>query len=92
MDFGYDLSIINIALKKTTSKANPSFDYLDKLLSDWHERNLKTAQEIEEFLAAFKQKNKNIKELKKKSFHLYDNRPYDDLDKLYDDVQTKKQG
>jgi len=92
MDFGYDINIINIALKKTTSKANPSFDYLDKLLSDWNERNLRTVQEIEEFLETFKQKNKNIKELKKKSFHLYDNRKYDDLDQLYDDTQNKKQG
>jgi len=92
MDFGYDLNIISIALKKTTSKANPSFDYLDKLLSDWHERNLRTVSEIEEFLASFKQKNKDIKELKKKSFHLYDNRNYNDLDQLYDDTQNKKQG
>ena len=34
IEFGYDLKVINIALKKTTSKANPSFDYLDKLISD----------------------------------------------------------
>jgi len=92
MDFGYDLNIINISIKKTTSKANPSFDYLDKLLTDWHDRNLKTVSEVEEFLATFKQKDKNVKELKRKSFHLYDNRKYDDLDQIYDDVQNKKQG
>ena len=34
IDYGYSLDIIEIALKKTTSKANPNFDYLDKLLSD----------------------------------------------------------
>ena len=65
IDFNYDLSVINIALKKTTSKANPSFDYLDKLISDWHDRNLKTADQVNEFLAQMKQKQKNIKELEK---------------------------
>ena len=33
-DFGYNMNIIEIALKKTTSKANPNFDYIDKILSD----------------------------------------------------------
>ncbi len=34
IDFKYNLDIIEIALKRTTSKANPNFDYLDKLLSE----------------------------------------------------------
>ena len=94
VDFGYDLDIINIALKKTTGKANPSFDYLDKLISDWNERNLRTSTEVEAFLVEFKQKNKNIKELQKetqkKSFQQYDQRQYENLDKLYDEIQSKK--
>ena len=49
LDYNYDLKIINIALKKTTSKANPSFDYLDKLISDWHDRNLKTEEDVNNF-------------------------------------------
>ena len=36
--YGYDMPIIEIALKKTTSKYNPSFEYIDKLLTDWHEK------------------------------------------------------
>lgn len=84
LDYNYNLDIINIALKKTTSKANPNFDYLDKLLSDWHDRKLKTVSEIEAFLAEFKTKNKNIKELEKKTnYNNYTQRNYDDLNKLY---------
>ncbi len=84
LDYNYNLDIINIALKKTTSKANPNFDYLDKLLSDWHDRKLKTVPEIEAFLAEFKTKNKNIKELEKKTnYNNYTQRNYDDLNKLY---------
>ena len=84
LEYGYDLNVINIALKKTTSKSNPNFAYLDKLLSDWHERKLKTPSEIEAFLAEFKTKNKNIKELEKKTnYNNYTQRKYDNLNELY---------
>lgn len=84
LDYNYSLDIINIALKKTTSKANPNFDYLDKLISDWHDRNLKTASEIENFMAEFKQKNKNINNLKKQTnYNNYNKRTYDNLNDLY---------
>ena len=84
VDFNYGLDIINIALKKTTSKANPSFDYLDKLISDWHDRNLKTVADVNNFLAEIKQKKKNIKQLEKKTnYNNYEQRNYDDLDNLY---------
>jgi DnaD/phage-associated family protein len=61
VDFNYDLDIINIALKKTTSKSQPSFDYIDKLISNWYDRGLKSVSEIEKFLSDFKQKTKEIK-------------------------------
>lgn len=84
LDYGYGLDIINIALKRTTSKANPNFDYLDKLISNWHERGLKTPQEVEAFLAEFKQKNKNVKELEKQTnYNNYQKRNYDNLNDLY---------
>ena len=34
VDFNYSLDIIDIALKKTTSKANPSFDYINKIITE----------------------------------------------------------
>ena len=84
LDYNYDLKIINIALKKTTSKANPSFDYLDKLLSDWHDRNLKTEEDVNNFLAEMKQKKKNVKQLEKQTnYNNYEQRNYDNLDNLY---------
>ena len=84
VDYGYALDIIEIALKRTTSKANPNFDYLDKLLSDWHDRNLHSAEEIQKFLLEFKQKNKNIKQLEKKTeYQKYDQRSYSNLNELY---------
>ena len=76
--------IIEIALKKTTSKANPNFDYLDKLLTDWHDREFKTEAEIQNFLSQLKQKKKEVKELEKKTgYQNYEQRKYDNLDSLY---------
>ena len=62
-DFNYPLDIIEIALKKTTSKTNPSFDYIDKILTDWHERKLNSSVEINEFLKAQKAKQKDFKQI-----------------------------
>ena len=84
IDYCFSLDIIEIALKKTTSKSNPNFDYLDKLLTDWHNRGFKSVEEIQTFLAQLKQKKKDIKELEKKSgYKNYDQRKYDNLDSLY---------
>ena len=84
IDFGFSFDIIEIALKRTTSKVNPSFDYIDKLLTDWHERNLTSVEQVNQFLADMKQKNKNIKQLEKKTgFQKYEQRSYDNLNSLY---------
>ena len=90
LDYCFDLDIINIALKKTTSKANPNFDYLDKLLTDWHDRNFKTAAQIEEFLSSLKQKTKDLKDLEKKTnYNNYQKRNYDNLNDLYANKKAK---
>ena len=62
-DFNYPLDIIEIALKKTTSKTNPSFDYIDKILTDWHERKLNSTTEITEFLKTQKIKQKEFNQI-----------------------------
>ncbi len=84
IEYAFPLNIIEIALKKTTAKTNPNFDYLDKLLSDWHDRGFKTVEEIENFLSEFKQKNKDIKKLEKNTgYNNYEQRKYDNLNSLY---------
>ena len=84
IEYGYTMDIIEIALKKTTSKSNPNFEYLDKLISDWHDRNLSTPETINMYLVATKEKKKNIQELTKKTnYNDYEQRHYDNLDSLY---------
>ncbi len=87
LDFGYDMNIIEIALKKTTSKQAPTFDYIHHIISDWHDRNLKTPEEVCAFLEQRKKQTKDIKEMKAKvSKANHEQRQYDNLDFLYANV------
>lgn len=66
LNFGYDMSIIEIALKRTTLKQNPTFEYINNVITDWHDRNLKTASEVQAFLEQRKKQTKS-KRFKSKS-------------------------
>ena len=84
LDYGFNFDIIEIALKKTTSKSNFYFDYLDKILTDWHERKLKTPSDVNAYLLDAKNKNKNIKKLEKQTEYTnYDQRERSDWDNFY---------
>ncbi len=83
-NFGYDMSIIELALKRTTFKQNPTFEYINNIITDWHERKLKTPSEINAFLEQRKKQEKNTKELKAQVHKAnYEQRKYDNLDFLY---------
>lgn len=91
-NFGYDMNIIELALKRTTFKQNPTFEYINNIITDWHDRNLKTPSEITAFLEQRKQKEKNTKELKSKVNKAnYEQRNYDNLDFLYANTLNKKE-
>ena len=84
LDFGYDMDIIEIALKRTTYKQNPTFEYINNIITDWHDRNLKTPDQINAFLEQRKKQNKDLKDLKTKvSKANYEQRQYNNLDFLY---------
>ena len=83
-EYKYDLEIIELALKKTTSKSNPNFDYIDKIISDWHDRKLLNSEDVKNYLLEFKNKSKQIKELEKKTgYQNYDQRNIDNFDNFY---------
>ena len=83
-EYKYDLEIIELALKKTTSKSNPNFDYIDKIISDWYDRKLLNSDDIKNYLLEFKNKSKQIKELEKKTgYQNYDQRNIDNFDQFY---------
>ena len=83
-NFGYDMSVIELALKRTTLKQNPTFEYINSVITDWHDRKLKTSQEVTAFLEERKKQEKATKELKSKvNKSNYKQRNYDNLDFLY---------
>ena len=91
-NFGYDMSIIEIALKRTTFKQNPTFEYINSLITDWHDRNLKTPSEINAFIEQRKKQEKNTKELKSQVNKAnYEQRNYANLDFLYANNLDKKE-
>jgi len=84
IDFGYDLNIIEIALKRSTLKSNATFDYFNNIITDWHDRNLKSANEILAFIEQRNKQKKDTKQLEKQVAKAsFDQRKYDNLAFLY---------
>ena len=91
VNFGYDMNIIEIALKRTTLKQNPTFEYINNIITDWHDRNLKTASEVNAFLEQRKKQAKDTKQLKSEvSKANYEQRKYDNLEFLYANNMNKE--
>lgn len=83
-EYKYNLDVIELALKKTTSKANPNFDYIHKIITDWHDRKLLNSEDVKKYLLEFKNKTNQIKELEKRTgYQNYDQRNIDNFDKFY---------
>ena len=83
-EYHYDLPIIEIALKRTTSRANASFDYINNIIKDWNDRNLRTTIQVNEFLEKRKKQEKDTKELQKKvKKESFEQREYSNLSFLY---------
>lgn len=92
LNFGYDMNIIEIALKRTTMKQNPTFEYINNIITDWHERNLKTVSEVNAFIEQRKKQTKNLKDLKSSvSKTNYEQRKYDNLEFLYANNISKEE-
>ena len=91
LNFGYDMNIIEIALKRTTFKQNPTFEYINNIITDWHDRNLKTPSEITAFIEQRKKQDKDTKALKTTVNKAnYEQRKYSNLDFLYANNTEKK--
>lgn len=85
--YGFNMDIIDIALKKTAGKFNLSFDYIDKLITDWYERGLTSPEAINKHLENQKSKPVQTKDnSKKESLANYTQRQYKDLNSLYSNM------
>lgn len=84
-DFGYGMDIIEIALKRSTSKVNAGFDYYDKLLTDWHQKGLNSAYDVQAHLASITDKKSREKQIAKAANQFeYTQSTFESLSSLYD--------
>lgn len=84
LNYGYDMDVIELALKRTTYKQNPTFEYINNIINDWHDRKLKTPSEVTAFMEQRKKQEKITKELKATVSKInFEQRQYDNLDFLY---------
>ncbi len=64
-EYGYNMDIIDIALKRSTLKSNAGFEYFDTLLTDWHSKGLNTPEEVNAHLTSLTEKNTRNKQVNK---------------------------
>ncbi|HOQ06919.1 MAG TPA: DnaD domain protein [Clostridiales bacterium] len=90
-EYNFDADIIEEALRRTTSAQTPSFEYINRILTNWHEKGYKTKEEIlaaENTAKVAKHAKPRAKESAVPQKGNFEQRKYDDeyFDKLYKDV------
>ena len=84
LDYGYNLNIIEIALKRSVYKSNPTFEYFNNIITNWHERGLKTPEEVYAFIEQREKQRKDTKQLEKQvNKASYEQRQYTNSSFLY---------
>lgn len=89
VNYNYEMDIIEIALKKSSSKTNISFEYIDKLLTDWNERKLNSVKKVEKYLDEQKSKPVQSKDTNNSSKSKNGNfikRAYKNLNNFYSNM------
>jgi len=100
--YKYTFEIIEIALKKSINKANPTLALFDKIISDWFSKGLNTVDEINAYEEERRQKyvaNSNVSKKAEENKNNasqkgnYEQRKYDDdfFDNFYTDNKTKNE-
>lgn len=82
-NYGFSMDIIEIALKNASGKNKVRFDYIDTLLTDWHQKDLNSPDEVNNYLNSIKEKDKKKKQIEKVAFE-YTQSTFDNLESLYD--------
>ena len=66
-------------------KSSYNFEYIDKMISDWHERGLKTPEDVNKHLENQKGKPVQKKETKETKAN-FSQRQYTDLNNFYSNI------
>ena len=94
-EFNYSEEVVLKACSLTANTMKPSFSYLDKILTDWHNKGLKVIQEVDAYITksdhAAPVKTKPNTKTQKSSFNNFTNRTYD-ANALEDMLLKKSRG
>lgn len=94
-EFSYSEEVVIKACSLTANTIKPSFSYLDKILTEWNNKGLKTIQEIEAYITksdtTAPAKSKAGSKAPKSSFNNFANRTYD-ANALEDMLLKKSRG
>ncbi len=60
-EFGYDMTIIDLALRNAVRIGQPNMNYFDAILSSWYEAGVKTLADVERFEEEKKAKNREAR-------------------------------
>lgn len=85
-DYGYGFDIIEEALKRTVSKANPSVIYVNGILSNWYKKGYKTIEDIANESNTDGKKYVKSEPKTKTKYQNYEQRSYEDLESFYDNM------
>lgn len=90
-EYKYEFDVIEVALKKTVQKmTNPTINYTNAILKNWHEKGIKNLQDVvEESSKVTKQMVSQPKKVSTTSVlkhKTYEQRKYDDLESYYDNM------
>ena len=88
-EYNYDFAMIEEALKRTVTIANPTISYINGILSNWHKKGYKNVKDLDNATKAGEESSKQyvkntVKE--KNKFQNYEQRNYTDLESFYDNV------
>jgi len=81
-NYGYGMEIIEIALKKAAEKNSIRFEYIDSLLTDWKNHDLRTVQDVHTHMQTKKESGKKSKQSKNSNLN-YTQRTFENLESLY---------
>ena len=89
-NYNYDFSVIEEALKLTVSKPNPTLNYVNGILANWHKKGYKTVKDIENVegnkTTTDKKEYTKKEQLNKTKYQNYEQRNYVDLESFYDNM------
>lgn len=90
VEYKYDFSIIELALKKTTTRTNPTFKNIHNYLTEWYEKGLRGREDIISYEKDKKQtvSKKQAKDTPLPQHENFKQRKYDEeyYDNLYENV------